>query len=250
MNTSLCRICLEEDLISNMISPCRCSGSSKYVHSNCLNEWRSVSSNTEHFYQCDICKFKYKFKPNEQESNNLILQKFCKYISTHSFCFFLFYFFIVFILSFIIKTIDYNFNDSIKKNIFDDDVVYLYISGIIVFMFQIFLILYWFSIVKNKKLYCRIYYNDNSSFKRKFIFFCSVLILGVLIFGWIFLLTGLQMTILYLFHIHFVLIERLNRENQYSVIINFENDLEEEFETIEITNIQEVESSSFNPLNN
>jgi len=37
-----CRICLQSDAQDEnnmLISPCKCSGSSKYVHKNCLEEW-------------------------------------------------------------------------------------------------------------------------------------------------------------------------------------------------------------------
>ena len=41
MNTDsyMCRICLdEEDTLDELISPCRCSGSSKYVHIDCFTK--------------------------------------------------------------------------------------------------------------------------------------------------------------------------------------------------------------------
>jgi len=58
---SSCRICLEEDnTFSNpFISPCKCKGSMKYIHRNCLQNWR-MANNTA-FYECDICKYKYQF---------------------------------------------------------------------------------------------------------------------------------------------------------------------------------------------
>ena len=31
-----CRICLEEDEIENLISPCLCRGTSKYIHEKCF----------------------------------------------------------------------------------------------------------------------------------------------------------------------------------------------------------------------
>ena len=34
-----CRICLSETEQRDMISPCACSGTNKYVHRKCLNEW-------------------------------------------------------------------------------------------------------------------------------------------------------------------------------------------------------------------
>ncbi|PKU63136.1 hypothetical protein MA16_Dca027153 [Dendrobium catenatum] len=36
-----CRICLETDG-RDFIAPCKCKGTSKYVHRECLDHWRSV----------------------------------------------------------------------------------------------------------------------------------------------------------------------------------------------------------------
>ncbi|OZC05132.1 zinc finger, C3HC4 type [Onchocerca flexuosa] len=37
-----CRICLEEDNESNLISPCECRGSLQFVHIRCLQHWFDV----------------------------------------------------------------------------------------------------------------------------------------------------------------------------------------------------------------
>lgn len=34
-----CRFCLEDDALANLIAPCVCKGSFKYVHSQCLFQW-------------------------------------------------------------------------------------------------------------------------------------------------------------------------------------------------------------------
>ncbi|MBA0635312.1 hypothetical protein Godav_026117, partial [Gossypium davidsonii] len=36
-----CRICLETDG-RDFIAPCKCKGTSKYVHRECLDHWRAV----------------------------------------------------------------------------------------------------------------------------------------------------------------------------------------------------------------
>jgi uncharacterized membrane protein YcjF (UPF0283 family) len=54
---NLCRICLEEDHPEHLLAPCRCTGTSKWVHRNCLNKWRAESSRS--FYECTTCKMKY-----------------------------------------------------------------------------------------------------------------------------------------------------------------------------------------------
>lgn len=49
----------------DLIAPCACSGSIKYVHRSCLNSWRAVSPNERSFTNCDVCGFKYRFKERE-----------------------------------------------------------------------------------------------------------------------------------------------------------------------------------------
>ena len=64
-----CRICLEasNDKKDKLIRACRCNGTSKYVHSSCLQEWRETSSLTNRdTSECEICLYKYrttKIKP-------------------------------------------------------------------------------------------------------------------------------------------------------------------------------------------
>ena len=59
-----CRICFcgveEESALGQLISPCMCRGTSRYVHVHCLNAWRKASARKESFFQCDLCKYKYR----------------------------------------------------------------------------------------------------------------------------------------------------------------------------------------------
>ena len=57
----MCRICLEEDSVNNLIYPCKCSGGSKYIHKECLNEWRTISENRDNMDRCECCHYEYKF---------------------------------------------------------------------------------------------------------------------------------------------------------------------------------------------
>ncbi|CAG8563009.1 1558_t:CDS:1 [Cetraspora pellucida] len=68
--TRFCKICQESDLIEDkegtyikgkLISPCKCMGSMQYVHIGCLNQWRASSAREDSSYQCEICKYEYKF---------------------------------------------------------------------------------------------------------------------------------------------------------------------------------------------
>ena len=47
-----CKICFEEsnEILGELISPCNCSGSIKYVHIPCLNKWRFNNINRESKY--------------------------------------------------------------------------------------------------------------------------------------------------------------------------------------------------------
>lgn len=63
-----CRICFETSAppyepspeLGRLISPCVCRGSSRYVHSACLQTWRQTSS--EAFYVCPTCKYRYRLR--------------------------------------------------------------------------------------------------------------------------------------------------------------------------------------------
>lgn len=54
-----CRICLDNEDQNLMISPCRCNGSMQFVHTSCLNEWRSQSYNSD---KCTICNQYYTIR--------------------------------------------------------------------------------------------------------------------------------------------------------------------------------------------
>ena len=48
-----CKICLETD--GEMISPCKCTGSIRFIHKRCLKVWLEVSLGGLHSYSCEIC---------------------------------------------------------------------------------------------------------------------------------------------------------------------------------------------------
>ncbi|CAM6081811.1 unnamed protein product [Calypogeia fissa] len=51
-----CRICRDEDQLTNMESPCSCSGSIKYAHRKCVQQWCNQKGDTI----CEICLQPYK----------------------------------------------------------------------------------------------------------------------------------------------------------------------------------------------
>jgi hypothetical protein len=60
----LCRICHgdeEDGEDGRLFRPCKCSGTMGWVHVECLDKWRQVSSNPQSFYCCDQCHHRYDF---------------------------------------------------------------------------------------------------------------------------------------------------------------------------------------------
>lgn len=47
-----------------LLRPCRCKGTSKYVHESCLQTWRhsDPSYGRPHYWQCPTCRFKYRLE--------------------------------------------------------------------------------------------------------------------------------------------------------------------------------------------
>eukprot|EP00536_Pseudo-nitzschia_multiseries_P010762 jgi/Psemu1/26862/gm1.26862_g len=62
----VCRICLEEDSPETMIAPCRCKGTSRWVHRECLDEWRT-NERDRAFSKCTECRFEYYLQPVYQD---------------------------------------------------------------------------------------------------------------------------------------------------------------------------------------
>ena len=53
-----CRICFDSnhEERGNLISPCKCSGSQKYIHEECLQRWRDEEINQANRDSCEICR--------------------------------------------------------------------------------------------------------------------------------------------------------------------------------------------------
>ncbi|CAJ1989876.1 RING-variant domain containing protein [Leishmania donovani] len=56
-----CRICRCSEPRDDLFAPCACNGSSKFVHHNCLEQWREMTSNPQHRRVCAECKTPYTF---------------------------------------------------------------------------------------------------------------------------------------------------------------------------------------------
>lgn len=60
VRTGTCRICFEEG--GELIAPCLCKGSSKWIHRDCLNHWRVSGSNPRALTNCCECGFQYHMR--------------------------------------------------------------------------------------------------------------------------------------------------------------------------------------------
>jgi hypothetical protein len=73
----MCRICLiETPSIVDIIVPCLCRGSAKYVHRKCLDDWRSQNPENDNFIRCNECRFHYIIEqieenPTEEQQRRL-----------------------------------------------------------------------------------------------------------------------------------------------------------------------------------
>ncbi len=51
-----CRFCFED---GQLISPCKCSGSQKWIHETCLKKWYEMKSENR---VCSVCKYRFRVK--------------------------------------------------------------------------------------------------------------------------------------------------------------------------------------------
>lgn len=73
VETNACRICFTNADTNPLLAPCKCTGSMKYVHLQCLKAWLNqskisqlttrVNSYRWKSFGCEICKTKYPCIP-------------------------------------------------------------------------------------------------------------------------------------------------------------------------------------------
>ncbi len=228
LNSHSCRICLEEDSPDNMIYPCKCKGTAKYVHKNCLNEWRTTATNRENFYRCEMCHYNYKINVTPMSENKC--SKFLRFISNQLLVFYLLYSFFIFIFGKLFYILDskkelfeYVTHTNSTRSDFVQPFYYLF-SGFDIFILQLLLISYWFFKAKNMHLYCKLYKKS----KNLILNTVFVIVVSGLLFGWLISLLFLELLSLRLFQIHFISIDALHKLNT-SFIENYieEYDIDE-----------------------
>lgn len=58
-NEKICRICYDIDSNLELINPCKCKGTIKWVHNDCLSKWLAISKQDS----CKRCHYKFKYTP-------------------------------------------------------------------------------------------------------------------------------------------------------------------------------------------
>lgn len=168
-----CRICLEDDLITNMISPCLCRGHMKYIHRECLNQWIVLSENPDNKEKCPTCNFNYQYKqkPICHPINNIkkcISCMISKYIP-----FLIFNHTIIFCLANLIYYIRGNDNHIVVNkdlNLFFENYT---IATFILTIFYLISMLIHFCFQKNKHLFYNYLKEENK------VYFIFVLVIGL-----------------------------------------------------------------------
>lgn len=61
MKKKECRICYQLDSSQNLISPCHCEGSIKFVHKKCIQKFINITENEQFTRYCSVCNYKYDF---------------------------------------------------------------------------------------------------------------------------------------------------------------------------------------------
>lgn len=214
LNRHSCRICLEDDLAENMTHPCKCKGTTKYVHKHCLNEWRTTSTNRANFHRCEMCHYTYDIS-----NNNIVVDSYCtkflRFISNGFMVFYMMYSMLIFIIGNISLSIDtdlilykYFIGNITEDTSFIQPFYYLF-SGFCIFLLQLLLIAKWFIGATNRRLYCKLY-NSN---KLLILNSVGVMIISGFLFGWLLAILFLELISLRLFQIHFSSIDQLYTVN-------------------------------------
>jgi hypothetical protein len=51
----------EDPSLGQLISPCNCAGSARFIHEGCLDAWRKNATQKKHFWECNTCHYQYQF---------------------------------------------------------------------------------------------------------------------------------------------------------------------------------------------
>lgn len=87
MTSDVCRFCLHnyEDKNDPFTTPCKCTGSVKYVHRSCIQRWRYSAPLPEHRVKCQLCHAPYVFPRKWPAETSLLPDSQIRFALSHSF---------------------------------------------------------------------------------------------------------------------------------------------------------------------
>jgi hypothetical protein len=84
----MCRFCLDDEYQEDLFVPCHCSGTARFVHRRCLQEWRSQDIHSLNYTRCQECLYEYEMS-NEISNVLSCWINLCKLLSSSYFFMFL-----------------------------------------------------------------------------------------------------------------------------------------------------------------
>lgn len=128
-----CRICLETDG-RDFIAPCKCKGTSKYVHRSCLNHWRAVKEGFA-FAHCTTCKAPYYLRADDIPDRRWRLLKFRFFVTRDITFIFLAIQMVIAVLAYLVYLIDGSQKFWLHITCgFGSELSFYYICGTVLFL--------------------------------------------------------------------------------------------------------------------
>ncbi|XP_031499071.1 uncharacterized protein LOC116263440 isoform X2 [Nymphaea colorata] len=127
-----CRICLETDG-RDFIAPCKCKGTSKYVHRECLDHWRAIREGFA-FAHCTTCKAPYHLRVHVPADRKWRTLKFRFFVTRDILFIFVAVQIVIASLSYFVYFVDSHEHEWLRLTWhFDSRISFYYICGALLF---------------------------------------------------------------------------------------------------------------------
>ncbi|KAL3371079.1 hypothetical protein AABB24_007889 [Solanum stoloniferum] len=127
-----CRICLETDG-RDFIAPCKCKGTSKFVHRECLDHWRAVKEGFA-FSHCTTCKAPYYLRVHVPTDRKWRTLKFRFFVTRDILFIFLAVQLVIALLGYLVYLIDTHHKSWLRFTWgFDSELSFYYLCGALLF---------------------------------------------------------------------------------------------------------------------
>ncbi|PIA65458.1 hypothetical protein AQUCO_00100745v1 [Aquilegia coerulea] len=144
-SAACCRICLEYNGESDLISPCMCKGTQQFVHRSCLDHWRSVKEGFA-FSHCTTCRAQFHLQVDKFQDYSWRKIKFRFFVARDVFLVFLAVQTVISLLGGFAYLMDRNgnfrnsFSDGWDRVLSKHPIPFYYCIGVVVFFAMVGLI--------------------------------------------------------------------------------------------------------------